>query len=213
MGSSSRSPRERKSQRALAERAATHLRMYGEVFYPLENQYIEGIQQMGEGRFYDRAMGGAASQARGAYEPEIAAARRKMTGAGVDPSSGAYQSQSNALASAAERAMGQVSADAGLNQSDRRLIGMQNIVRMGQGLAQDTMRSEIDLANTRANVLRSQAQADITDRTARGQAVGTALGMAGRYGLNRFMQNPNSAPPQTPTYDLRSNLDRGQQYA
>ena len=184
-GGGGEATKERESQGALAARAATALQRYGEVFVPLENQYISNVLDMDSPENYARVMGRATTQAQGVYEPEIATRQREMMARGLNPNSGAYQTGSQALMEAQGRAMAQSGADAGLMQTDRKLLGMENIVKMGQGLASDSMQGQIDLGQDRARRLRSQMESDMARRTAVGEAVGGAVGMAAGYGLNR----------------------------
>jgi len=190
MGGGGGSRYEPASKKALAERAAIALKRYGEVFVPLENQYIADVLRSDSPENYQRAMGRATTQAQGIYEPEVATRQRDLTMRGLNPSSGGYQAGSQALMAAQNRAMGQSGADAGLGVTDQKLMGMQNIVKMGQGLAQDSMEGQIALAENRSQRLRDQIGYDLGDRTAAGQAVGTAVGMAAGYGLNRNNSNP-----------------------
>lgn len=179
-------PKERESQLALAQRAAYSLRRYGDVFVPLENQYMADIENMDSPRNYANVMGDATNQAQGVYEPEVALQQRSLQSRGLNPSSQGYQANSNALMQAQSRAMGQASADAALTQTDQKLQGQENIVKMGQGLQSESMAGQMDLAQNRVSRLRSQASADLTRRTSVGQGIGGAVGMAAGYGLNQM---------------------------
>ncbi len=184
-------PKERASQKALAERAAIALKRYGEVFVPLENQYIGDVQNMDSPESYARVMGAASNQAQNVYEPEVALRQRDMMARGLNVNSGGYQAGSQALMEAQSRAMGQSAADAGLTQTDQKLMGMQNLVKMGQGISSEAMEGQIGLAQNRSQRLRGQLEADLGDRTAMGQAIGGAAGMAAGYGLNNMQNRRN----------------------
>jgi hypothetical protein len=184
-------PKERASQKALAERAAIALKRYGEVFVPLENQYIADVQNMDSPENYARVMGAASNQAQNVYEPEVALRQRDMMARGLNVNSGGFQAGSQALMEAQSRAMGQSAADAGLTQTDQKLMGMQNLVKMGQGISSEAMEGQIGLAQNRSQRLRGQLETDLGERTAIGQAVGGAAGMAAGYGLNNMQNRQN----------------------
>ena len=79
---------------------------------------------------------------------------------GLDPSMGAYQNESAALRAAQARGVGQAMSDAGLSNTDQAYQGLANIVKMGQGLATDTMQGQMELAQNQMDRVTAQAQRD-----------------------------------------------------
>lgn len=179
---------EMESKEALAEQAAISLQRYGEIFVPLENQYIETTLNQFSDQNYNNAMGQAATQAAGVYEQGMADFQNAaMMQRGLDPSMGAYREESAALRAAQARGMGQAMTDAALTNTDQGYQGLSNIVKMGQGLATDTMSGQMELAQNQMDRVKAQAQADFgassSLRNLAGNVAGQGFGAA--YGLNK----------------------------
>jgi len=182
---------EMESKKALAEQAAISLQRYGEVFVPLENSYIQStLNQFGD-QAYQGSMGRAATQATGVYEAGIGDMQNAaVMNRGLDPSMGAFQEESAALRAAQARGVGQAMSDAGLTNTDQAYQGLANIVKMGQGLATDTMAGQMDLAQNQADRVSAQAQQDFGASsslrnlagTVTGAGAGTAFGLRNNYG-------------------------------
>jgi len=193
-GGGAEDPKEAESKLALAEQAAISLRRYGDVFVPLENQLIAQTQRSLEAGAYDAPMANAMQRTAAIYEPALADQQRGAFNRGFDPSSGAFQSESNALRQAQARGMGLSGADAGITQTDRGLAGMSNLVALGQGLAGDAMSGQIDVAQSGVDRAMSQAQKDFGRSSSLQNLFGTAAGMAAGYGLNPYQQNAQRGP-------------------
>lgn len=181
-------PEELESREALAQQAAVSLQRYGQVFVPLENQYIQSTLNQFSDQNYNTAMGQAATQAAGVYEQGMADFQNAaMMQRGLDPSMGAYQQESAALRAAQARGMGQAMSDAALTNTDRGYQGLANIVKMGQGLATDAMSGQMELAQSQMDRVNSQAERDFGASSSLRNVAGTIGGMAGgaAYGLNR----------------------------
>ena len=181
-------PEELESREALAQQAAVSLQRYGQVFVPLENQYIQSTLNQFSDQNYNTAMGQAATQAAGVYEQGMADFQdAAMMQRGLDPSMGAYQQESAALRAAQARGMGQAMSDAALTNTDRGYQGLANIVKMGQGLATDAMSGQMELAQSQMDRVNSQAERDFGASSSLRNVAGTIGGMAGgaAYGLNR----------------------------
>ena len=119
------------------------------------------------------------------YEQGRSDAAQAGFGRGFDPGSGAFKKESAALASAQARGMGLSGADAGIATTDQGFNRLQNVVRMGQGLATESMGGMIDVAQTGSDRARQAAQRDFMESSSLRQLAGTGVGMATGYGLNK----------------------------
>lgn len=178
------SPEERKSRMALMEQATTMLQQYGDLFVPLENQYIENVQNTFDSSNYDRAMGAGSLEAARAYEPGLRDMRQGAFNRGFDPTSGAFMAESDALRGAQARGMGMAAADRGISNTDSGYAGLQNIVRMGQGLQTDAFQGQMDVAASAADRIRGQAESDFKRSSTLQGLAGTVTGAAAGIGLN-----------------------------
>ena len=189
-GGSPERPDESEAYRALAEQSATYFNRYKEVFVPLENQYIQSVFDAGSGDAYQTAADNATSLAQAQFDDKIGGFQGQLLATqGVDPSSGRFQ---QGTADKFERlgiVRGLAGADAGISNTDRFLGGIQNVVKMGQGLASDAMQGQIGLAQASEDKIRSQFATDFADDQQRNQALGTAAGMAAGVGYNYFGGN------------------------
>ena len=185
MGSSPDQPDESEAYRALAEQSATYFNRYKEVFVPLENQYIASVFDAGSGPAYQEAADAATSIAQNQFDQQIGGLQSKMLAKGIDPTSGRFQGATADAFESLGSIRGLAAADAGINNTDRFLGGIQNVVKMGQGLASEAMQGQIGLAQTAEDKIRSQFATEFADSQQRGQALGTAAGM-GAGGLYNY---------------------------
>ena len=175
--------REPESQAALAEQAAINLRRYGDIFVPLENQFIETSMAQFDDRNYERAMGNAATRVAGLYESGMADFNQAAFSRGLDPTSGAYRAESSALREAQARGMGQAMADSAMSNTDQGLGGLTAIVRMGQGLSNDAMEGQLSLAQNQSERANRQAQMAFQNNQSIANIAGTGIGMGAGYVL------------------------------
>lgn len=175
--------REPESQLALAEQAAINYNRYRNIFVPLENQFMETTMETFNDQNYANVGGQASTRIAGLYEDGMQDFARAARQRGLDPSSGAYQSESNALRTAMARGMGTGSADAQMSNTDQGLAGMTAIVRMGQGLANEAMDGQMALAGNQLDRARSQANLDFQSNSSLMNVFGTGAGIAAGYAL------------------------------
>ena len=188
-GGSPDRPDESEAYRALAEQSATYFNRYKEVFVPLENQYIQSVFDAGSGDAYQDAQNRATSLAQNQFDDRIGGLQSGMLAKGLDPTSGRFQGGTADAYESLGSIRGLAGADAGINNTDRFLGGIQNVVKMGQGLASEAMQGQIGLAQTAEDKIRSQFATDFADDQQRSQALGTAAGMAAGGAYNYFGGN------------------------
>jgi hypothetical protein len=186
MGGGDYEPEESEAKLALAEQAAISLQRYGDVFVPLENQFIESSFRRFDDQAYDSAIGQAQTQAMGLYERAIQDQQSAAFGRGFDPTSGAFQGESEALRAAQARGVGLAGANAGIDNTDQAYAGLTGVVRMGQGLATDAMSGQIDLAQNALDRGNAQARQDFQNISSLRSLAGTGAGIASGYGLNNY---------------------------
>jgi len=178
-------PEESYAKAAMSEMAASMWNRYQDVWVPLENMYISDAVHSFDAPNYVASQGQAASLASSVYEPKIYDTQQELMARGLDPNSGAFVGESNALRRSQARATGETMADAGLGQTDRGFQKMTNVVRMGQGLVGEASEGMIDVASRQQEALEAQAERDFSRSASRQQAVGTAAGIGAGYGLNK----------------------------
>jgi len=183
MGGGDTRVKEPESQQALAEQAAINLRRYGEIFVPLENQFMETTMETFNDQNYADAMGRASSRVAGIYERGLNDFEQTAMNKGIDPSSGRFMAESGALRAAQARGMGTAMADSGMSNTDQGLAGLTAIVRQGQGLENDSMQGQIALANNQMGRAVNQANMDFQNNNSLASVAGTAVGATAGYTL------------------------------
>lgn len=174
---------ELESKKALAQQAAVSLQRYGETFVPLENMFIQDSFDMFGDPAYGDVMGRASTMTSSIYEEGIDDLNRGAFARGLDPTSGAYQSESSALRAAQARGMGLATAGAGLDNTDAAYQGLNNVIAMGQGLQTNAMSGNIDRLQSGLERASAEAERDFAKSSSIQQIAGTGAGMAASYGL------------------------------
>ncbi len=180
---------EMESKQALAEQAAISLQRYQQTFVPLENSLIQSTLNQFSQPAYENRMGQAGTQASGVYEEGIADMQNAaVMNRGLDPSMGAFQEESAALRTAQARGTGQAMSDAGLTNTDQAYQGLANIVKMGQGLATDSMQGQMQLAQNQLDRVNSQATQDFGASSSLRNVAGTVAGAGAgtAFGLKNY---------------------------
>ena len=176
--------------RALAEQSAQYFNRYKNVFRPLEDQYIQQVFRADDSGAYQTAMDTAASAVQRQFDPKIEqASARMLARGGVTPGSGAFSGGLQDAYTDLGAARGLVAADAGINNTDRFLGGVSNVVKMGQGVASEAMQGQIGLARSAEDKARSQAMTAFADDQQKNQVLGTGLGLGAGLGFNYFTNN------------------------
>lgn len=184
-GGGSNLPEERDSRLALAQSSAVMYNRFQNVFGKFEDMAIADATGQFDDRNYNSAMAGASNVAQGIYEQGQQDQTRAIYNRGYDPSSGAAQTESAALATAKQRGMGLSSASAGADNTDRGFQKLAGVVNIGQGLANESMSGRIDLAQTSTDRLSRQAEQDFARSSSLQNIAGTGAGVAAGIGLNQ----------------------------
>ena len=186
-------PEEMESRLALSQQAAMMLQRYGSTFVGLENQFMDTVQNQFSDANYDSSIAAGMNQAAAQYEPAIQDMRAAAFNRGFDPTSGAFQSESEALRGAKARGMGLAGADRGISNTDMGFAGLQNIVKMGQGLQTEAFQGQMDVASAASDRIRQSAQDDFARSSSLQNLAGTGVGMAAGYGMNPYRASTNQA--------------------
>lgn len=180
--------------RALADQTALYYNRFVKVFQPLEDMYISEVFRAGDDSQYGKATDSATSVVQREFEPKLQQLGQKtLARGGVTPGSGAF---SGALENSYERlgtARGLVAADAGINNTDRSLGGISQLIIRGQGQASNALQGQVGLAKTAEDKARSQAMTAFADNQQQQQMLGAGLGVGAGYGFNYFSNN-NGTP-------------------
>ena len=170
---------------ALAETAASNLQRYGEVFVPLENMYINEATSSFNQENYSGQMGDASNQASSIYETGIGDAAQGAFARGLDPNSGAFNAESDALRTAQARVMGEAAADTGIAQTDRGFGQLANVAKMGLGIQSEVQEGLVAQSQNQLGAVQRKAEEDFSRSSSIQSLAGTGAGIAAGYGLNK----------------------------
>ena len=186
-GGGGKQPDESPAYRALAEQSAQYFNRYKDVFRPLEDMYIQQVFQADDASQYQKAMDAGSNAAQREFAPRIQKMQAGLLGrGGVTPTAGGFAGGLQDAYTNLGTARGLLAADAGINNTDRYLGGVQNVIKMGQGVASEAMQGQIGLTRAAEDKARSQAMTDFADQMQGQNALGTAAGIGTGYAFNYF---------------------------
>jgi len=178
-GGGSTEVEETPQQKELAEIGVERMKHYENVLKPVEDDYINKAQSMGEGEA-QLASGMASADAAQSVDQIEDQSQKQAVSAGAAPGSGRYN-QAVATANDAEgRARGLSQVGAREASEDRRLSALNDVVRIGLGKSAEGQKGLSDVATDAARENITDTQQDFAeDMQQRQAAASTAGGLAG----------------------------------
>ncbi|MDP4546479.1 hypothetical protein [Marinobacter sp. MDS2] len=190
-------------QKYLAQVAAEKWNLAQDKLAPLENEYMATVDQMDSEQNMSYIRGRtmqAQTQALGGAQDGYA---KGMTQAGIDPSSGRFQGEMAGLAMDVADSGGETLGRAQFEQDNQKILGLQNIVAIGQGQSGQAQAGLSGLAQQSSANAISEATQNFNRRSANLQLIGSVAGAGARYG----MKNDWFKPAADPGYSMNTNFD------
>lgn len=170
-------------QRHLAAVAAEKWNFAQQELAPLENQYMEHVAQMDSeaNKSYIRGrVTQAQSQAGG---QAVQGLHQNLSAAGIDPSSGRYNAAMDGMGLELATEGGENLGRAQFEQDSQKIMGLQNIVQLGQGKSGRAQAGLSQIAQQSSqNAIRDATKA-FNRRSSNLQLVGSVAGAGTRYGM------------------------------
>ncbi len=186
--------KETSQQHAAADVARQQWDLYQNELKPYENLFMEKAEGLNDTQKYD----GIAGDVNLGYQQEFGKARRQaadgLASAGVDPSSGKFQSTMNDLST--DQVAGTIDATnrAQTDQQNKYVAGLQDIQSMGSGQKAEALQGYQNIAAASQQKAIADAQTSLAKNQATQGVVGALGGVAARtYGLSSIS---NKAPAQ-----------------
>lgn len=195
-GGGSADVRETAAQKAAAEVARKQWDMYQKELKPFENLFMEKVDELNTGAEYERLSGEVGLGYAGAFGEAREQAGTELAAAGVDPTSGKYQSAMDDLTG--DQMVGQADAVARTqtSQQDKYVAGLKDIAAIGSGQKAEAVQGYQNLSDMAHRKAMSEAEAahqrNLSDRAATAGAVGSLIGAGAGYGLNKVGGMPES---------------------
>ncbi len=195
-------------QKYLAQVAAEKWNFAQKNLAPLENEYMASVEQIDSeaNKSYIR---GRTMQAQAQAQSEFQTEFGKGLGrAGINPGSGRWQGDQTGLALDVAEAGGENLGRAEFEQDNQKILGLQNVVAIGQGQSGQAQAGLSRMAQESSSDAISDAVQSFNRRSANLQLVGTLAGAGTRYGMeNNWGLSVPKPKPDVYSMDTGFNTD------
>lgn len=173
-------------QKELARIAAEKWGKYQETYVPMENRYMERIDDMASEWQGDFVAGAANQSIQSEFSDAQKDIERRQFNTGVNPNSGRFDAATTGLSEARATEGAKAETGARVEQEDAYITGLSNVVKLGQGQSIDAQQGLSEVASNSAARANNAARMEYEDHASTRNMVGTAGGMAASYGLNQM---------------------------
>ncbi len=180
-------------QKYLAKVAAEKWNFAQDNLAPLQNEYMQQVEQMDSPGRKAYIMGRANQGTQAAIGRGAEQLGSQAQAAGIDPSSGKFKGLMMDAATDAASAGGETAARALAEQDNQKALGLQNVLAIGSGQDTRALAGLTDMSSLSAQQARSDAYGAFNRRSANLNTLGTLAGAGTRYYLN---QNPMQSANQ-----------------
>lgn len=171
------------AQKALAEVAAGKWTDYQEKFVPMQNEFIQDVQDMDGQKAMDEATNVAGVTNSSNVTSQVGGTAQAMAASGVNPNSTQFkQGVSNAAQSAGVTAAGNTSK-VQVSQQDRYLQGLDAVNAMGSGQEASAISGMGDLAEMSHQDSVNSYQNNIQSQQSTNQVIGAGVGAVTRASI------------------------------
>lgn len=168
------------AERALAEVSAAKFRSYQENFKPLEQRYMDRVDNM-DGESYQRSV---ATMAGNNATQDMRAAEQSMYQGGINPNSGGFAKKSAVLSDAIAKTKASAMSSGIQSAQNSYLQGLANVNAIGAGQEAVATNSTRQLADMSAAEARANGQNDFTRYQSNQEATGAVVGGLAAAGSN-----------------------------
>mgnify|MGYP005850792897 CR=1 FL=1 len=168
--------KETAEEKAFADVSRKRWEHYKNTYRPLENKFIDSVDEQNSEGSFQFARGNAASSTRAAFETTREGQRDNLQKSGVNPNSGKYKTEVAGLADAEARSSADTQGRAQTSQQDDYIRGVQNVQAIGRGQATNAQAGMGNMAGIAQREAASDARNEFNDRAARNSAVGSVVG-------------------------------------
>jgi hypothetical protein len=174
---------ETEAERALAEVSAKKWQDYQENFVPLENQYMQRVDDIGQqsniDRVGDQAAAGVMSETSGAN----VGLQQQQFAKGLDPTSGGFKTKSSALNGAIQKSVQNAKNNGQFAAENSHIKGLGNVVAIGNGQETTAFNSMGSLAGQATSQAVNDSMNDFSRAQGEQDMVGTIAGAGMRGGM------------------------------
>jgi hypothetical protein len=172
---------------------------YQDVFVPLENQYMQKVDNFRSDANYDKVGGMVSSGVKSGMGQAIADNNTAMFQGGINPNSGKFKGANTALMTKGSKVLSDAVNNANLNLGTEQLNRMEGLVKIGQGQSADTTKSMNQIAKNSASIAGQDAEDVFNRYSATAETIGTGIGAGSRMYANQTSK-PQGLPQAYGTY-------------
>lgn len=187
-------------QKELAKVAADEWNRYQDVFVPIENEYINKVNAMGEEPKYKQVAGDVGLNYQSNFDKARSATEKNMAAGGVNPTSGKASSAQNELVQSQLTGENQAASQGQHDTTASHLGNMANVVASGRGQQTTAVNSLQDIATASGSKARNEAYNKANEVSVPGVALGVA-GSAAAANPEWFQSSADPAVGQ-PAQDI-----------
>lgn len=194
-GGSSKAPeiKETAAERAAAELAAEKWQDYQKDFVPIENEYMNSVNDLNsesnKARVSAKAQANVVDQSSGL----LGQAMQKNFARGIDPSSGASNANTFALSQATQNSRANAGNKGLFGAENAYLQGVSNVVALGNNQDATAFESMGSIADRASGEAINKAKNDFIDFQGNQSLTGGLIGAASAYGMDQF-RKPTDKP-------------------
>jgi hypothetical protein len=189
------------AERALAEVSAKEWQDYQENFVPLENQYMERVNEYGDIQKQQQIGNQAASQVMTGLSGANNQMQQQQFSQGLDPTSGGFKTKSLALNKAIQKTKANAQAQGQFAGENAYIQGLGNIVAMGNNQQTTAMGSMGDLARQSTTNAINDSRNDFIKWQGDQELKGAVVGGLARGGM-AYASAPASNPFEGSTLNI-----------
>lgn len=187
-------------QKELAKVAADEWNRYQDVFVPIENEYINKVNEMGKEPKYKKVASDVGLNYQSNFQNARSATEKNMAAGGVDPTSGKASSAQNELVQSQLTGENQAASQGQHDATTSRVGHMANVMASGRGQQATAVNSLQDIAAQSGTKARNEAYSKANEVSVPGVALGVA-GSAAAANPEWFQSDPNAGMGQ-PAQDI-----------
>ena len=176
-------------QRYAAQVAAEKWNFAQSTLAPLENEYMDRVEDMTSGDRMSYLRGRSNLNQQSQLSEGLGQIGQQMGLAGLDPSSGRFTSTQADLAGGMAQVGGEQAGRSQFEQQTQQIRGLQNITAIGTGQAGQAQVGLGRIADQSAVDARSDAVTSFNRKSANLQLLGALGGAASNFGLNTYKTN------------------------
>lgn len=177
--------KETSAQQAAADVATQQWGIWNSGLKKYEDQFIEKVDAANSDKAYSDLAGDTNLAYAKNFSKAATGTADSLASAGVDPTSGKYQSTMGSLRDAQSSGVMDTTNKVQTDQSNKYVAGLKDVVSVGQGQKAEAMQGYSGLASTSANKAASDAYLAQQKSSGIANTVGTAAGMGLSYYMNK----------------------------